>query len=125
MGPEWQNFELAQRASSVLIAVGYAIATIVIGTVVRRQRPDAWRGLLGWGIAGTVLTVGDLVLTRALTSGAAGADGDGTKVVRILTVYFIVYAFAQLGLIVFLARCLVRLAQPAKRVEVEGSPPYR
>jgi hypothetical protein len=67
MGTEWQSFELAQRASSVLVALGYGIATIVIVTLFRRQ----------------------------------------------------------LTLIGVLARCLVRIARPAKHIAVEGSPPYR
>jgi hypothetical protein len=123
MSTDWQSFELAQRASSVLIATGYGLATLVIAKFVRRQRPDAWHGLLGWGVAGVVLTLGDMFLTRAIST--AASEEDAARAVRMLSVYFVVYAFAHLALTLFLARCLVKLAQPAKPVEVEGSPPYR
>lgn len=43
--------------------------------------------------------------------------------VRFLTVYFVLFASVQVALLALHARRLVGLAQPAKRVEVNGAAP--
>ena len=122
MAVDWSLLEAAQRASSLLIAAGYVSVTVAIGRVVRRHRPDAWRGLLGWGIAGIAVTLGDHFLGHLLTATLAH---DETVLFRALAIQVLVLGVAHFALMLLLARCLVRLAQPMKPVEVRGAPPYR
>lgn len=61
-------FELAQPASSLSIAVGYGLAAAAIATALRRHRPDVWRMLLVWSVAGGAITLAALSLTLAALS---------------------------------------------------------
>lgn len=79
--------------------------------------------LLVWSVAGGAITLAALSLTRWVTSGGPRADPGSD--VRFLTVYFVLFASVQVALLAPLARRLVGLAQPAKRVEVNGAAPYR
>lgn len=67
-------FELAQRASSLSIAVGYGLAAAAIATALRRHRPDVWRMLLVWSVAGGAITLAALSLSRWVTSGGPRSD---------------------------------------------------
>ena len=112
MSSDFAAFELTQRISVLLIAIGYVIASVVIATAVRRRRPDAWRGLLAWAIAGCAVTLVDLFVGYVV-SHTRGDEAVG-NVIRTMTVYFVVFGLAHVGLLAFLARGLVRLAQPAE-----------
>jgi hypothetical protein len=120
MNPGTEHFmlNLVYGVSSI-VNVGCAVALLVIvAGAVRRHRPDAYRGLLGWSVGMLVMTVvmplGQSVLPLLLDSLYLGHI--------VLTV---VSTIIHVGLFVLLAFGLVALAQPPKPVVVDTKIPYR
>ncbi|MBS2017902.1 MAG: hypothetical protein JST00_33805 [Deltaproteobacteria bacterium] len=120
----WESIHRLVLGGSWFVGIVCQIVMIVVvATVVRRHRPDAWHGLLAWAIASSVA----LVVAPALQSGAAFfARGDGIS--GFLRASAIVQALMiPVHLVVFalLVRGLVRIAQPPPKVDVGPTPPYR
>lgn len=105
----------------VLADVG---AAVLVATVVRRHRPDAWSGLLVWAISATVLAI---VTPIAYALGyAIVGRGDGiAAILRFQMVMSVVSTLLHLAVLALLLRGLVKLAQPPKPVTTEPVGPYR
>ena len=110
--------------ASWLIAVACEIALlVVVMTIVRRHRPDAYRPLLVWAASslglGIVGRVAGFVTTRFMATGGIDA------LVRMQLINGVVGIAIHVALVVLLIRGLVAIAQPRKVPPVEGMPPYR
>jgi hypothetical protein len=110
--------------ASWLIAVACEIALLVVVlTVVRRHRPDAYRPLLLWAATslglGLVGRVAGFVTTRFMATGGIDA------IIRIQAINALVGIAIHVALVALLIRGLVAIAQPRKVPAVEGMPPYR
>ena len=93
---------------------GAITVLVIVATVVRRQRPDAYRPLLWWSIG----SLGLLVTFLVRESGTEGY-------MKAISIWGIVMSLAHLGLVLVLVRGLVAIAQPPKAVVVESDAPYR
>lgn len=121
----WQALNTWLYGGSSLVSFGCDIAVlVVIATVVRRHRPDAYSGLQTWAI---VSLVGFVFMNIARVVGpmmASHRDGLESfyKMNAALTV---VGTLLHLTLVLLLIRGLTALAQPPKPPVIEGQPPYR
>ncbi len=121
----WVSLMATTSGLSFLVQLGLQVALIVlVATVVRRHRPDAYKTLLGWAIASLVVT------TLARVAGSVAPvflvrDGGVEAFYQEQVVFTLVWIPITIGLFVWLARGLVKLAQPPAPPKVEGSPPYR
>ena len=105
-----------------LLAIAGAITLIaVIATVVKRNRPDAYGGLLAWSIGQLVLLGVSHIGYPLLAAVAHGSEGYLTAT----AMFRIVLSLGHLGLVLLLVRGLVAIAQPPKPVRVESDTPYR
>lgn len=109
---------------SFLVSLAGEVALlVVVATVVRRHRPDAWGGLLAWAIAALVASVANRIVSTIATAVAAGNGVDA--IIAMQTVFIVVGAAINIGLVVLLARGLVKLAQPPKPTIVPHDGAYR
>lgn len=107
-----------------LLWIGAQIAIlVVVATVVRRHRPDAYRPLLVWSVVGLVFGVVGWMSTMLIRFVAAR---DGVDALMMAQVGIgVLGAVEHVVLVILLLRGLVALAQPAKVPVVQGLPPYR
>jgi hypothetical protein len=109
-------------SSFVYFACDVAVL-VVVATVVRRHRPDAYRGLLAWSIGTTavyaLMTIAHMVTPYLLSSGGIDSFYKSNALLSILGMLL------HLGLLVVFIRGLVALAQPPKPYSPSGDPPYR
>ncbi len=120
----WESMFRITMGGSWVISLACQIAIIaVIATVVRRHRPDAWTSLLAWAIAGTLVWF----ISPALSFFTVrfGADGGVGGIYKAQVVNQLLGIPMHLAVIVLLIRGLVKLAQPAPKVEVDSQLPYR
>jgi hypothetical protein len=104
------------------IACGVAILVVIL-TVVRRHRPDAFQPLLLW--AGVSLGLGVLgALASTLATRLATTQGV-ESVLKVQAANGLVGIATHVLLVLLLIRGLVAIAQPPKVQAVEGTPPYR
>ena len=103
---------MAITLSFVLSLAGEVALLVVVATVVRRHRPDAWRSLLAWAVAALVASVANRIVSTVATT-VAGRSGV-ESIVATQTVFVLVGAAINIGLVVLLARGLIKLAQPPK-----------
>jgi hypothetical protein len=96
---------------------------VVIATVVRRHRPDAYRPLLAWSIVGLVFGVVGWVGGFAVRVVMARDGIDAMLKAQVAT--GLVGAVEHVILVVLLIRGLVALAQPPKVPITPAQPPYR
>ncbi len=109
---------------SFLVSLAGEVALlVVVATVVRRHRPDAWGGLLAWAIAALVASVTSHVGSTIVTGIAAAGSID--TLITVQSVIVLVGAAINIGLVVLLARGLVKLAQPPKPTIVPHDGAYR
>lgn len=110
-------------AFSIVSSIGGAIAVLwVVATVVRRQRPDAYRPLLAWAVASLVMILVNIVAYPLVGFFVRGSIDDYLAATGVLR---IVSASIGVGLVVLLVRGLVAIAQPPKPLEVKSDVPYR
>jgi hypothetical protein len=110
---------------ATLIAIGCSAALIaVIASVVRRERPDAFKPLLLWSILSLAAQVFFWLLNAV--GPALVSRGEG---IEAITTFFTVTAALHIpvsvGVTALLGVGLVRLAKPAPPVVVPHEPPYR
>jgi phosphate/sulfate permease len=99
------------------------VMVVVVQTVVRRHRPDAYRPLLSWAIAALVIAIVWPLFTTAL-SVVGSRDGVGTMLrTHALTTFLSIPV--HLVPFALLVRGLIRLAEPPKPVVPEAVGPYR
>ncbi len=120
----WRSLSQWASGGSLLLGVACDIAIIVaVSTIVRRHRPDAYRGLQLWSI---LSLIGMVVLALARIVAPRFTVPDGIDAfVRTSVVLTIVGTLVHVALVVLLIRGLTALAQPPKPVVVEGTAPYR
>ena len=123
-GAFWQSLSRWSYGLSSLVTIAGEVAILVaITTIVRRHRPDAYRGLQLWAILSLVLLV---VLTGARVVVPMVTTRDGMEsYFRSTVILTIVGVASHVVLVVLFIRGLTALAQPPKPVTVEGGPPYR
>ena len=99
---------------------------IAIATIVRRHRPDAYRGLLGWAV-GSVGVFVFMTIARLVTPILArSSTSDGMEsYFRTSALLTILGTGLHVVLVVLFIRGLTALAQPPKPLVLEGAPPYR
>lgn len=110
-------------SSFVSIACEVAVL-VVVATVVKRHRPDAYRGLLFWAI-GSVSFYAALNIARALVPLFTRSGGGIESYLLASSLLTVVGMAGHIALVVVFIRGLVALAQPPRPVNVEGTPPYR
>lgn len=97
---------------------------VVVATVVRRHRPDAYGGLLGWAVASLVWSLvhqGLVTVAPMLLARDRGTEG-------LLSVHAgitVLGAIVHVVLFAVLLRALVKLAQPPRQAQVDPVGPYR
>jgi len=119
-------FYSATTTLAQLVYIGCEVAIVaVVATVVKRQRPDAYRGLLAWSIGSLVA---GLAFTAAypLMSVFVSLSGDGTdSYFQWLAVIALARMAVEVALVVVLIKGLVALAQPPKPPVVPSAGTYR
>jgi hypothetical protein len=111
---------------SLVSSLGGGIAIVwVVATVVRRQRPDAYRPLLAWAIASLVMMAFSYLLYPALSVLVVTRGGGTEAYLEAIGIWHVISSAIHVGLVVLLVRGLVALAQPPKAVKVESDAPYR
>ena len=114
---------IASGISSLLAIAGEITVLVVVATVVRRHRPDAYRPLLWWSIGALVMTGVNVIGYPLLAVVLARAGTE--SYLKAMSVWRIVSSLAYLGLTLVLVRGLVAVAQPPKAPRVESDAPYR
>jgi hypothetical protein len=106
----------------VNVACNVGLIVIIAGAV-RRHRPDAYGPLLAWAIASVAFGFVSPLLQFAASAIAAshGMDGFVFGQAIVATIFGIVH----IGLVILLARGLVRLAQPPKQPVADSGAAYR
>jgi hypothetical protein len=123
-GSFWRSLSSWLYGGSSIVSLACDIAILVaITTIVRRHRPDAYRGLQLWAI----LSLGVfLFLTAARVVLPLLTARDGIEsYFRVSAVLTILGTGLHVMLVFLLIRGLTALAQPPKPIPVEGAPPYR
>lgn len=123
-GAFWQSLTSWAYGGSSLVTVACEVAILVaISTIVRRHRPDAYRGLQLWAVLSLVVLV---VLTVAHIVVPIVTTRDGMEsYFRSTVILTVVGVVLHVVLVLLFIRGLTALAQPPKVVPVEGAPPYR
>lgn len=111
-------------SSFVSFACDVAIL-VVIATIVRRHRPDAYRGLLGWAIGSLGVFVLMTVARTVLPIVANTSSGGMESYFRMSALLTIFGTALHVVLVVLFIKGLTALAQPPKPITIEGTPPYR
>lgn len=122
------SWELAARfmsGTSWVLGLACQIAIlVVISTVVRRHRPDAWTAMLAWAIAGSIVWLMQPIFGVALYTLFARSEGIAGSI-KAHTLQQAVGSVLHLVVIGLLLRGLVRIAQPPPKVQLPEQPPYR
>lgn len=122
----WAAAHSLATGGSWVVSIACQIALIVVvATVVRRHRPDAWTALLAWIITSAVTMVVTPVLHTVLTLVIARSAGGIEGIYKSQVIAQAVLVPLHIAVVVLLVRGLVRIAQPPPKVEVGPTPPYR
>jgi len=123
-GTMWRGLLQWVYGASTLVSFLCEIAIlVVVVTIVRRHRPDAYRGLMTWA-AGSLAVFVFLAIARTVVPlFSRGSDMDGYF--RASSLVSIVGIVLHVVLVVIFIRGLVAIAQPPKPIAIEGTPPYR
>jgi hypothetical protein len=109
---------------SSLVAIGGEIAiVVVVATVVKRHRPDAYGKLLAWAIASLVVTLALSAAYPLMPLFVRSGETDAYLVA--LSMIAFARTAANIALVLLLVRGLVALAQPPRPVVVHSDAPYR
>lgn len=123
MGSSTAILSIASGLSWLLAFAGDIVLLVVIATVVRRHRPDAYKPLLAWAIAVLGLTLFRSVFMAVVR---VVASRQGVEAMIVIQSFEIVLgALLGAGLVGLLAYALVRLAQPPRPLDLPNQPPYR
>ena len=123
MGSSTVILSVAAGLSWLLAFAGDVVLLVVIATVVRRHRPDAYKPLLAWAIAVLGLTLFRSVFMAVVR---VVASRQGVEAMIVIQSFEIVLgAILGAGLVGLLAYALVRLAQPPRPLDLPNQPPYR
>jgi len=114
---------VASGFSWLLAFAGNVVLLLVVATVVRRHRPDAYKPLLAWTISGLGLTFFRSIFMTVVRI-AVSRQGYETMIV-IQSIEIVFGSILGVGLVALLAYALVRLAQPPRPVDLPQQPPYR
>jgi len=98
---------------------------VVIATIVRRNRPDAYQGLQAWAIGSLGVFLFTTVAWVVVPFLARTSEGGMESYFRMSGLLTILGMLLHVVLVVLFIRGLTALAQPPKPVVVEGLPPYR
>ncbi len=122
----WRSLSSFIYGGSSFVSFACEIAIlVVITTIVRRHRPDAYQGLQLWAIGSLVVFV-VMNLARVMMPFLTRSSGDGMEsFFRASTLLTILGTGLHVVLVVIFIRGLAALAQPPKPIVVEGLPPYR
>lgn len=124
-GSIWRELSSWIYGSSSLLAFACDVAVlVVIATIVRRHRPDAYRGLQTWAIA-SLGTFAFMTVARIVMPLCAVRDSGIDGFYRWSAILTVLGMGLHVMLVVLLIRGLTALAQPPKPISVEGAPPYR
>jgi hypothetical protein len=122
----WQTTASIVFGTSWLVAFAVQIMFVVlVSTVVRRHRPDAWKPLLVWAVASLAWGTVARILGTVMPVLAARSEDGVLSIWRSQAINGAVGIVATVVLTILLVRGLVALAQPPKKDVVEGAPPYR
>ena len=114
---------VASGFSWLLAFAGNAVLLVVVATVVRRHRPDAYKPLLVWAISVLGMT---LFRSLFMTIVRVAVSRQGYEaLIMIQSIEIVFGAIVGVGLVGLLAYALVRLAQPPRPVDLPNQPPYR
>lgn len=114
---------LISLLSFLVSLAGQILLIVVVTTIVRRHRPDAWRGLLAWAVASIASSIA-IQLGSMVGNTLMGAS----SVEAVITLHAVITMVGMLfhvGLVLLLARGLVKLAEPAKTEPVPAAGVYR
>jgi hypothetical protein len=121
----WRSLSTWIYAGSSFVSFACEIAILVaIATIVRRHRPDAYRGLQTWAILSLAVFV-VFTMARSLLPSLASSTGGIETFFKVNSLITIGQMGTHVVLVILFIRGLVALAQPPKPVVVEGTPPYR
>lgn len=123
-GSMWRDLMQWVYGASTLVSFICEIAIlVVVATIVRRHRPDAYRGLMTWAI-GSVAVYVFLGIVRMVTPFVSRSDGMESYF-RASSLLAMVGILLHVVLVVIFLKGLIAIAQPPKPITVEGTPPYR
>jgi len=122
----WAMLHSLATGGSWVISIGCQIALIVVvATVVRRHRPDAWTSLLAWTIVSAITMVVTPLLHTVLSFVMMRGTGGIEAVYKSQVIAQSILVPLHIAVVVLLVRGLVKIAQPAPKVDVGPTPPYR
>lgn len=110
-------------ASTLVSFICEVAILVVVATIVKRHRPDAYRGLMAWAIGSLGVFV-FLGIARAVVP-FVSRGGDMEGYFRATSLLSIMGIVLHVVLVVIFIRGLVAIAQPPKPIAIEGTPPYR
>ena len=113
-----------QTLTTVLYVLADVGAAVLVATVVRRHRPDAYGSLLVWAIYAVVLAI-VTPLAYALGFAVVGRTGGIERIIHFQALMNVLSTVLHLAVFALLLRGLVKLAQPPKPVTTEPVGPYR
>ena len=115
--------QLAYGASVIVSLASQIAVVVVIATVVKRHRQDAYKALLAWAVGSLALSIASMIAYPALAmltaSGSIDAMLRGQAILTFLHIPLSVFV------VVLLVRGLVAIAQPPKHIVMTSDAPYR
>jgi hypothetical protein len=115
--------QLAYGASAVVAFVSQIAVIVVIATVVRRHRQDAYKGLLAWAVASLGLSIASMIAYPAVAM-LTGRDSV-EAMLRGQAILTLLHIPLSVFVVVLLVRGLVAIAQPPKHAVMSSDAPYR
>jgi hypothetical protein len=114
---------VASVFASLLAFAGNVVLLVVVATVVRRHRPDAYKPLLAWAISVLGLTFFHRIVMTIVRIAVSREGYEAMIVIQSIEIVF--GGLLGVGLTALLAYALVRLAQPPRPLDLPQQPPYR
>lgn len=123
-GSMWRDLLQWVYGASTFVSFACEIAIlVVVATIVRRHRPDAYRGLLTWAIGSLGVFVFLALARTIIPFFTRGGDMEGYF--RASSLLSMLGIGLHVVLVILFIRGLVAIAQPPKPITIEGTPPYR
>jgi hypothetical protein len=119
----WETPFRLMISASWVVSIACQIAIVVaIATLVRRQRPDAWKPILAWAIA-----VGAMWLWPPLAAVLFRDEAEGgvSGIYRMQVLQSLVSIPLHVATVALLIHGLVTLARPPRPAALPSEPPYR
>ncbi len=121
--PNFALLEVAASLGMLVTITGEVLLLVVVATLVRRHRPDAWKGLLAWAIVSLVGTI--LLSAASMTVSSLAARDEVEAMVLVQAVSSLAASAHHVVVVLLLIRGLVCLAQPPRPVTLPGVGAYR